>query len=225
MIPGNIKNKIKELEKLRVENTNATIYWFEPKTNTLYIPISETDFNSMFSDCSFQSVDLCIENRIKQAANMFSSCSNLKNIIFTKKLNLSEVNSLYGLFSNCLSLSYFDFKNVILSNKLNCFMYIFNNCVCLCEVNFGNNFPSENIKNMDFAFYKCMSLKKIYWKERQPFDNLESLKAAFIKCNRLKELDLRGVYFNKIKDSENAFFATNSNLNVLVNNTFKKEMV
>lgn len=224
MIPNDIQEQIQKVKELKVVNTNKTKYKFDSKTNTLYIPISETNFSNMFSGCSFQSVDLDIDNHIKHASYMFSDCIYLKNIVFTKKLNLSEVNSLCGLFSHCFCLRHFDFKDFILSNKLECLTYIFYGCACLYEVNFGNNFPSENIKNMDFAFYDCMGLKKIYWGERQPFNNLECMNAAFIKCNKLKELDLRGVDFNELTESENAFLVTSDDLKVFVNNTFRENM-
>lgn len=225
MIPRDIKEQIKKVTNLKVVNTSDNKYRFEPKTDTLYTPISETDFSNMFSGCYFQSVDLDIENHIKHASYMFSDCIYLKNIVFTKKLNLSEVNSLCGLFSHCFLLRHFDFKDFILSNKLECLMYIFNECICLYTVNFGNNFPSENIKNMDFAFYDCIGLKKIYWGERQPFNSLKCMNFTFIKCNKLKELDLRGVDFNKLTESENAFLVTSDDLKVLVNDTFREDML
>lgn len=225
MIPDNIKNAIGDVEKLRVENTSETIYWFEPKTSTLYVPVTETNFNSMFSFCKFKSVDLCIDNHVKYDSDMFSCCYNLKEIIFTKKLNLSEANSLYGLFSNCVSLEYFDFKDIILSNKLECLTYIFYDCHSLKEVNFGDNFPSENITSIDFAFYKCMSLNTIYWAGHQAFKNLNCIDSAFFNCERLKQIDLRGADFSNILELNSVFNGTNPDLKVFVNDTFREEMI
>ena len=225
MITEGMRNKIKRVEELKVVNTNKTRYRFDPKTNTLYIPISETDFRGMFSYCyHLKKIDLNVNNEIEAAYSMFSGCDNLSEIIFTKKLNLQKANNLYALFYNCKVLYRLDLSNILFATNLYNIASMFSHCISLKEVNFGDNFYSENIEVINSVFNRCYNLETINWQKCQPFNNLIYMKNAFTDCYSLNSVDLRGVDFGKIEPKylENAFYGTRAELKVFVNSTFRK---
>lgn len=225
MIPRVIKEQIETVNELRVVNTDKTMYRFDSATNTLYIPISETDFSEIFSHCSFKKLELCIDNKIEKVIGMFYKCTDLNKITFTKKLNLYNVTSLDYMFCKCTSLVYFDFKDIIISKKLKNVSDLFSNCECLREVNFRNNFHTEDIENINYIFYNCKNLKEIIWEEYYPFNNLKFMTCSFMNCKSLKRIDLRRIDFNRVTNLKGAFSNTESKLEVLVNNTFREEML
>lgn len=114
-----------------------------------------------------------------------------------------------------------DLSNIVTSNKLNKVITMFENCYNLREINFGSNFHSENITDISYMFHNCYKLEKITWKNKQSFTNLFYMTKTFCSCKKLKQVDLRGINFNRIKVASNMFTSTNSNLEVVVNNTFK----
>lgn len=225
MIPNDIKEKIKYIEELRVENTDKTNYRFDYKTNTLYIPITETDFSYMFSDYNFRKINFCIDNLIEKVEGMFNYCRNLDEIIFTKKLNLSNSTSLNGLFNSCMFLKYFNFKDIITSKKLEKVQHLFSECERLREVTFGDNFYTDNIRSIKCMFYRCKSLEKINSTENKSFENLKYMQGAFMFCENLSRVDLRSVNFNNIKNLHGVFIGTSPNLEILVNSTFTEDLV
>lgn len=225
MIPENIKLQISDVKELKVANTSRLQYTFNPKINTLYIPIYETDFSYIFSRCKFRKIALCIDNLIEYAEGMFNFCYNLNEIIFIKKLNLEKVHNLNCLFYGCNSLENIDLSNTLTSNKLKYLIGMFHECNSLKEVNFGNNFHSENITHASGLFFHCYNLGTIHWNDYQSFYSLTYAHNLFNSCKKLKQIDLRGINFNNLEDSRHMFTNTSSDLKVLVNTTFKEKML
>lgn len=225
MIPENIKLQISDVKELKVANTSRSQYAFDPKINTLYIPISETDFSYIFSRYHFRKITFCIDNLIEYAESMFNYCYNLNEIIFVKKLNLENVHNLKCMFYGCNSLEKIDLSNMLTSNKLKYLIGMFHECNSLKEVNFGNNFHSENITHASGLFFHCYNLETIHWNDCQSFYSLTCAHNLFNSCKKLKQIDLRGINFNKLEDSRHMFTNTSSNLKVLVNNTFREDLL
>lgn len=227
MIPEKIMGQVATTRKLRLTNIyNTTEYRFDYNSNTLYIPITETNFFGMFKFLDrIEQIELSLDNYIEKADSMFYSCEALKRIIFTKPLDLRGASNLFGLFLNCKSLAYIDLSNIITSNLLNDISNMFCSCSSLKEVNFGNNFHSENIINMDNLFHNCINLEKINWTDLHQFTSVLCMANTFSNCKRLMQLDLRSFYFDHIKDTTNMFSNTNPNLEVLVNNSFSEEIL
>lgn len=225
MIPNNIREQIYNITNLKVINTNKTKYKFNSKTNTLYVPISETKFNDIFSKYyKLEKIELCIENKIENIEAMFYSCYNLKEVIFTKKLNLEKVKDMNMMFHGCMSLKEVDLSNIITSYKLRVVKYMFFGCEALKKVNFGNNFHSENIMSISSLFYNCYKLETVTWRNKQLFNSLIYMNDTFSSCRNLKQIDLRGVDFNNILELDRTFYGTSPDLKVLVNNTFREEI-
>lgn len=226
MIPQNIKKQIKQVTNLKVVNTDKIEYYFDSSTDILYVPIAEYDFHSIFDNCySLEEIELCIDNKIKTVEGMFRNCYELKEIIFTKGLNLKNVESLYEMFCDCKSLEEIDLSNMITSRKLSSIVAIFYNCAALKKVNFGDNFHTENIMNSVFAFSNCTSLENIYWKYGQQFNKVKFINGMFNCCIKLKQIDLRGINFNEIETLSGVFHGTSSDLKVLVNTTFREDLL
>lgn len=222
MIPEEIRNKIKNVKKLKVVSTDSTKYEFDYTTDILYVPIFETDFSHMFTLCNIEEIELSIDNKIQKAVAMFNTCMYLKNIKFIKKLNLEDVDSLYFMFDSCRSLEKIDLSNMITSDKLRNIAFMFGSCSSLKEINFGDEFHSENILDVSSLFYKCISLQHIIWLKCQPFNRLIRADYAFYNCDKLKQIDLKGVCFNDVESMTSIFDNTNPSLQVLVNDTFRK---
>ena len=199
MIPNSIRNNLKEVNKLRVENSADDNYRFDCETDTLFIPLSEQNFARQFKDfINLKEIELNIHNKVKYAHAMFYQCINLKKIIFTKKLNLEYVCDLSYLFYNCSSLTKIDLSNVIIGDSPLFLNNMFYNCTSIKMINFGNNFHNKQVHFASYLFYNCKMLKR---------------------------LDLRGIYFTNIEKSCNMFSGTDKDLEVLVNNTFSEELV
>lgn len=225
MITESMKNKIKHVRKLKVENTDRLAYQFNSETNALYVPVSETIFTEMFSHCDIEEIELCIDNEIEKAEYMFNTCIFLRKIKFTKTLNLEKVHRLYGMFNLCCSLETIDASSLITSNKLSSISCMFSDCNSLKEVNFGTNFHSENVLYANQLFYCCYCLEDIKWLNYQPFNKLEKVEKAFYDCKKLKQIDLRGVNFSNDVSAFNTFNGANQELEVLVNSTFKESIL
>lgn len=227
MIPEKIIGQITTTRELRVTNIyNTTEYKFDCNSNTLYIPVTETNFFGAFKFLDrLEQIELSLDNYIENADSMFYYCESLNRIIFTKPLDLRGTSNLFGLFLHCKSLDYIDLSNIITSNLLSTISNMFCNCLSLREVNFGNSFSSENVVNLDNLFLNCVNLEKINWSELHPFTSIHLMKNTFSNCKKLKQLDLRGFYFNNIKDTNCMFSHTNPNLEVYVNNTFRAELL
>lgn len=226
MIPKNIKEQIKKVTNLKVVNTDKIEYSFDSSTDTLYVPIAEYYFKSIFANCdSLEKIELYIDNKIETVEGMFQNCYELKEIIFTKELNLKNVESLYEMFCDCTSLEEIDLSNIITSNKLSSIVAMFYNCSALKEVNFGDNFNTENVINSVYVFGNCVSLQNLHWKYGQQFNKVKFIDGMFHCCTKLKQIDLSGINFNEIETLSGIFHGTSSNLEVLVNNTFKEEMI
>lgn len=223
MIPEDIKEQIKEVTKLKVVSRDKTEYNFDSVTNTLSVPIYETNFYDMFSCCDMKEIDLWVDNKIENVTGMFSNCYRLKKVLFTKKLNLENVYYLSGMFYGCGLIEEIDLSNIITSNRLCNINRMFDVCKSLREVNFGDNFHSENIITANGLFNFCYSLENIIWRDCQPFNKLLYFNNAFYNCVTLPYIDLRGVNFNNIKESSNLFFNTHPDLEVLVNRTYVKK--
>lgn len=226
MIPNVIRDQIKKIKELKVIHTNKAEYNFNPDTNTLYIPIYETDFNRMFEFLGkLEEISLCLDNKIEKATEMFRACPSLKSVNFIKKLNLAEVYDLSEMFYGCTSLEKIDLSDIVTSNKLKNIMSMFNRCISLKGVNFGDNFHSENIIQAGGLFFHCYNLETIHWKEHQSFDSLTLANSLFNGCKKLNQVDLRGVNFSILDDVNNMFYNTNPSLKVLVNDTFREDLL
>lgn len=226
MIPNDIQEQIQKVKELKVVNTNKTKYKFDSKTNTLYIPISETNFSDIFSNYNkLEKIELCIDNKIGNIEGMFYCCHNLKEILFTKKLNLVKVKDMNTMFSGCISLKKIDLSNIITSDKLKNIKYMFFNCKSLNKINFGDNFYSENIRSISSLFYSCYNLETVTWRNKQPFSSLLYMNDTFSSCRSLKQIDLRGIDFSGTIESDNTFYNTSPELKVFVNDTFREGLL
>lgn len=199
MIPKEIVEVIQQVKKLKVKNTVDCNYRFYSDTNTLFIPISEINFAKQFKDFrNLEEIELDICNEIKDTHAMFYNCINLKKIVFTEKLNLEYAYDLAYLFYNCSSLVEIDLSNITIGGKILYLNHMFYSCSSLKMINFGNSFHNKNIRSVSHMLYNC---------------------------KKLKQLDLSDINFNNISDFHHMFKYTNPDLEVLVNNTFKEEML
>lgn len=226
MFPKEIEEKIKKVKKLKVVNTNKIEYKFNTTTSTLFIPINEIHFAKKFQYFdNLEEIELHIHNEVDDAYAMFNQCINLKKIKFTAKLDLERVYDLSYFFSECSSLTEIDLSNILTSNVLNQINYMFSYCTSLKAINFGNYFHSENVENASKLFFYCRSLETVNWADYQPFNNLQHAKEMFTGNEELKKIDLRGLNFNNIVTMSQMFYDASPELEVLVNSTFKEEML
>lgn len=226
MIPKDIKKQINKVKNLKLVNTNKQEYRFDSKTNILYIPISETDFRGMLSFLTFlETIDFCVDNEVYLVNTLCYQCTHLKDIKFSKKLNLKKVSDLSAIFCECCSLEEIDLSNILTSNHLQNINRIFLSCITLKEINFGDNFHTANVVSANEAFSYCYNLKNIIWKDYQPFSSLHYMNSAFVNCKNLIQIDFRGLDFNKLKETKNIFYNANKDLKVIVNNTFREYLL
>ena len=224
MIPIKQEKILRKKKKLILKNTSAEVYKFDFKTNTLYIPLSETHFARKFEYFNnLEEIEFSIYNKIADGCAMFYKCHNLKKVIFTKKLDLKRVRNLSYLWYECSSLVEIDLSNVVTSGELCDLECAFEKCTSLKTVYFGFNFHSENVKNINALFLGCRNLETINWKAEQPFNNLRYTAHAFNGNKKLKYLDLRGMNFSNVEIMSQMFCSTSPELKVLVNNTFDEE--
>lgn len=136
-------------------------------------------------------------NKIKNMKDLFSYCSNLKNIIGLENLKTDSCENMSNMFFFCsnlknINVSNFNTEKVI--NMINMF-----ELTGIEEIDISN-FKTKNCKHFDNFLSNCKNLKKIIGLENLDFTNTITYSSMFEILyveSKLEELNLSNIKFNK----------------------------
>ena len=157
----------------------------------------------MFSECSFESIDLSYLNTpvVENISHIFEGCSSLKEINFTN-FNNEKVKDISYMFSRCSSITSIDLS--ILNNlSIRIMDHIFEGCSSLVSINLAN-FKTENVFDMSYLFSGCEHLESL---NLSNFDtsNVNKMDNMFSQCSSLGYLDISNFNTSKVTNSYGMF--------------------
>ena len=150
-----------------------------------------TSMYSMFYNCS-SLTDLKLRNSsgtmywktgtIKNMANMFYGCTNLKAIEGLEFFDTSNVTEMTWMFGRCTSLTDVDLSS----------------------------FNTSKLSSLDYMFFNCTALSCLNLSAFQTA-SISSMKQTFSGCSALKYLDLSGWNTAAVTEWDRAFYRVSSN--------------
>ena len=172
-------------------------------------------------------INININNRLENAAEMCSNCISLENIDFLKDLDTSNVLNMSSMFSGCSSLN---LQNIsIETNKVKDISKMFYNCIYLTTINNLNLITSEiidfsemfaqceklryvNMTKLDTSkakylkniFSGCISLTSVDFSNFNT-SNVIDMSGLFSDCRNLETIDLSKFETNKVTDMSGMF--------------------
>ena len=154
-------------------------------------------------------------NNIK---SMFLGDINLKNIVFTKYFDTSNVTDMSCMFYGCESLTSLDLSNFNTNNvtDMNCMFYL---CSRLNKLNLST-FDTSNVTNMNNMFLGCSSLKELNLSNFNT-NNVTDMSYMFYECSSLKELNLNNFNTNNVTNMSDMFSGCSDELNLKIKSKYK----
>ena len=169
-------------------NANLSKLYIQNNYYSLYM-------NNFFSNCkALLYIDLSnvfISSSQFEMKNMFSQCSLLTSVDFTK-FNSSSEKNMSNIFYKCISLKSIDLSTL---TKINSLDNSFSGCSSLKSITFPD---LKSVKDMTNMFYQCDSLISMDLSNFE-LSNLKSMKGMFSLCSslitvNLENSNLKGVY-------------------------------
>ena len=206
----NAKN-IKKIELLTFISSNIKnmSHLFEGWNSLDPINLSDFDYSSVidmsyiFSECSFESIDLSNLNtpEVENISHIFEGCSSLKEINFTN-FNNGKVNDISYMFSGCSSIISIDLS--ILNNiPILTMDHIFEGCSSLVSINLSN-LKTEDALDMSYMFSGCEHLESIDLSNLVT-SSVINLSHIFEGCSALKSINLSKLKTENVEDMSYIF--------------------
>jgi len=149
---------------------------------------------------------------------MFSSCTNLKNVIIGKNFDSSKVMDMGNMFRFCESLISLDLSNLNTKSVLS-MSFMFECCYSLEYLNL-ENFDTSSVTMISSMFGYCNSLVSLNLSNFNT-SNAQSMSEMFINCSSLKTLDVSNFDISNVVLIHKMFFNCSS-LTSLNLHSFKK---
>ena len=158
--------------------------------------------SGLFGDCqSLTTIDLSgwDTGSVTNMGGMFSSCSNLINIVLGENWDTSNVTDMGSMFTGCSSLtengidlSKFNTEKVTIFGEYGSTVAgngIFQSCSSFVNVDL-TGWSSASLTSVYCMFYQCTSLKSVTFDENFTCDLVTDYRGMFSGCSQIETIDI-----------------------------------
>ena len=203
--------KTEEIDASEQQNGSVILGIYQNSSSSIYIGVigqnggviapEDSSYLFSFNNLTVETFDLSSLNtsRVTDMEGMFYRDRGLKNIIFGKKFDTSNVTNMVGMFAET-GLTTLDLSTFNTSKVINMQSMFYSSSIESLDL---SNFDTKNVTNMDGMFYACPLLTDL---KLSDFDtrNVTDMGAMFAQCG-LTYLDLSSFDTSNVTDMGGMF--------------------